>query len=58
MGSTNVDKIKEKNIFFKQGSTKEKHPVFYLIARRFNTNDPDIAMDHLLYYILKVNVIV
>jgi neurofibromin 1 len=51
--SLNTDKIKEKNIYYKHGMTKEKYPVFYLITRRFKNNDPDVAMDSLLYYILK-----
>jgi hypothetical protein len=51
MASKNTDKIKEMGIYYKQGVTKEKHPVFYLIARKFNT---EMDMELLLYYILKV----
>ncbi|KYR01829.1 hypothetical protein DLAC_01846 [Tieghemostelium lacteum] len=46
----NTDAIKQKKIFYKHGVTKEKHPVFYYIARRFESN---IDMEHLLYHILK-----
>lgn len=51
----NTDKIKEKNIYYKHGSTKDKKPVFYLIARRYVNSDPEIEMDPLLYHILKVS---
>lgn len=50
--SLNTDKIKEKGIFYKQGVSKEKHPVFYLITRKYI--DSEVDMDTLLYYILKV----
>eukprot|EP01132_Coremiostelium_polycephalum_P003622 gene3622-4511_t len=46
----NTEPIKQKKIFFKHGVSKEKHPVFYYIARRFESN---IDMEHLLYHILK-----
>ncbi len=54
MANLNTDKIREKNIYYKQGAAKDKSPVFYLIARRYTTNDPEVEMDALLYYILKV----
>lgn len=50
----NTDIIKEKNIYYKHGFTKDKKPVFYLITRRYSNIDPQIEMDTLLYYILKV----
>ncbi|KAF2077194.1 hypothetical protein CYY_001515 [Polysphondylium violaceum] len=49
-GNLNTEAIKQKKIFFKHGITKEKHPVFYYIARRFEGN---IDMEHLLFHILK-----
>lgn len=52
--SLNTDKIKEKGIFYKQGVSKEKYPVFYLIARKYV--DSEVDMDTLLYYILKVYI--
>lgn len=49
----NTDKIKEKGFFFKHGNTRDKQPVFYIIARKFNSRDPAIDINILLYYILK-----
>eukprot|EP01102_Stenamoeba_stenopodia_P013588 TRINITY_DN4434_c0_g1_i2.p1 TRINITY_DN4434_c0_g1~~TRINITY_DN4434_c0_g1_i2.p1 ORF type:complete len:1185 (-),score=326.97 TRINITY_DN4434_c0_g1_i2:1010-4282(-) len=46
----NTDSIKEKNIFYQQGFTKEKYPVFYYIARNFKQDvDPEL----IIYYVLK-----
>jgi len=52
--TSNTDKIRDRNIFFKSGLSKDKKPVFYLIPRRFRNNDPSIDISTLLYYILKV----
>eukprot|EP01119_Soliformovum_irregulare_P019017 TRINITY_DN5943_c0_g1_i1.p1 TRINITY_DN5943_c0_g1~~TRINITY_DN5943_c0_g1_i1.p1 ORF type:complete len:2529 (-),score=855.67 TRINITY_DN5943_c0_g1_i1:42-7628(-) len=52
-GNLNTDKIKEKNLFYKHGVSKDKHPVFYLIARKFNPSDPDMEIDNVLLHILK-----
>jgi hypothetical protein len=48
----NVDGIRMQNLFFEAGSSKEKRPVFFFIARRLNAETTD--MELLIYYILKV----
>jgi len=46
--------IADKKIFYKQGTTKDKQPVFYYIARRLDKNEKAFAqLDGLLYHILK-----
>jgi hypothetical protein len=47
----NTDSIKQKKIFYVQGTTREKYPVLYFIARRFESS---IDMDLLLLHILRV----
>lgn len=49
-----VSNIVNKKLFYKQGVTKEKYPVFYYIARRFDKNDKAFAQDPVLYHILKI----
>jgi len=49
----NTEKIQKKNIFYRQGQSRDKHPVFYLVARRFNNKDPEIDVDLLLTHILR-----
>ena len=58
MAANNTEKIKEKNVFYKHGTSKEKYPVFYLIARRFIEKDPDMDKQNFLYYILKVTLFI
>ncbi|EFA82125.1 neurofibromin [Heterostelium album PN500] len=48
--STNIEHLKQKKIFYKQGVTKDKLPVFYYIARRYEAS---FDMEQLLYLILK-----
>eukprot|EP01113_Clastostelium_recurvatum_P009144 TRINITY_DN1436_c0_g1_i2.p1 TRINITY_DN1436_c0_g1~~TRINITY_DN1436_c0_g1_i2.p1 ORF type:complete len:2696 (+),score=879.69 TRINITY_DN1436_c0_g1_i2:238-8325(+) len=49
-GSKNTDAIKQKKIYYKHGVNKDKHPVYYYVARRFEKN---IDMELLLLHILK-----
>eukprot|EP01133_Synstelium_polycarpum_P017457 gene17457-20830_t len=46
----NTDVLKQKKIFYKQGLTRDKLPVFYYIARRYEAT---MDMEHLLFHILK-----
>ncbi|EGG19811.1 neurofibromin [Cavenderia fasciculata] len=48
--SLNLEPLKQKKIFYKQGVTKEKYPVFYYIAKRYESS---MDMEHLLYLMLK-----
>jgi hypothetical protein len=52
--NVNTDKIRDRNIFYKSGVSKEKRPVFYLIPRRFRNQDTATDISSLLYYALKV----
>ncbi|EFA86557.1 Neurofibromin-like protein [Heterostelium album PN500] len=51
---TNIDYLKQKKLFYQQGYTlKDRQPVFYYIARRF---DASMDQDHLFYLMLKTVV--
>eukprot|EP01137_Pigoraptor_chileana_P013496 Opistho-2@67074 len=45
-----TDAIKQKNVFYQQGSSKAKRPVFYYVARRLFSDSADHEL--LIYYIL------
>jgi neurofibromin 1 len=54
MAKLDVSALVAKKIFYKQGVTKDKQPVFYYIARRLDKQDKAFAqLDTLLYHILK-----
>eukprot|EP00054_Salpingoeca_dolichothecata_P028574 m.218407 g.218407 ORF g.218407 m.218407 type:complete len:2785 (-) comp26259_c1_seq1:68-8422(-) len=50
MLQTSTEEIRSKNIFFHSPSTKNKRPIFYYIARRYNVveTDPEQLMYHIL----------
>jgi len=45
----NLDAIKDSKVFYEGGTSKERNPVFYLIARRVPSENEDIEL--LMYYI-------
>jgi hypothetical protein len=45
-----VSQIVSKKLFYKQGTTKEKYPVFYYVARRF---DKSFGQESVLYHLMK-----
>jgi len=45
----NLDAVKDSKVFYEGGTSKERNPVFYLIARRVPSENDD--MELLLYYI-------
>lgn len=46
---SNLDAVKDSKVFYEGGTSKERNPVFYLIARRVPSENED--MELLLYYI-------
>ncbi|GAM17779.1 hypothetical protein SAMD00019534_009540 [Acytostelium subglobosum LB1] len=48
--ATNIEHLKQKKIFYKQGVTKDRLPVFYYIARRYEAS---FDMEQLLFLMLK-----
>jgi neurofibromin 1 len=48
--SADLTSIKARKLFYDAGSSKARNPVFYFIARRFNTNEVDLEL--VVYYIL------
>jgi len=52
MEGTNTDAVRDKRIFYRQGTNKEGHTLFYLISSRLNARTlPD--SDVFLYYVFK-----